>query len=153
MQTLPNGNALVGYGAVPQISEYAKGGSLLFDAHLPYDMSSYRAFRFPWRGRPQVPPALLANLNNTSEETIAHMSWNGATEVAAWRVLAGERPQALRAQTTIAASDFESSTILPKKYAYVTVQALDSAGHVLGASREARVGSFASSLPSAPRSG
>ena len=49
-------NALVGYGGVPAISEYAaKGGSLLFDAHLPFDMSFYRAYRFPWSGRPSEP--------------------------------------------------------------------------------------------------
>ena len=58
MQTLPDGNALVGYGGVPAISEYARGGSLLFDAHMPFDMSFYRAFRFPWQGRPLTPPAV-----------------------------------------------------------------------------------------------
>ena len=39
----------------------ARGGSLLFDAHLPFDMSFYRAFRFPWSGRPLSPPAVLAS--------------------------------------------------------------------------------------------
>ena len=52
-------------------------------------MDTYRALRFPWSGRPLTPPAVLANLNNTGEETIVHASWNGATEVASWRVLAG----------------------------------------------------------------
>jgi hypothetical protein len=147
MQTLPDGNALVGYGGVPAISEFAPGGSLLLDAHLPLDMSFYRAFRFPWSGRPSSPPAVSANLNNTSEETIVHMSWDGASEVASWRVLAGERPEALVAKATIPASDFESSTILPKKYTYAAVQALDSAGRVLGSSRSVRVVSYAASLP------
>ena len=50
VQTLANGNTVVGYGGVPEISEYAKDGSLLFDAHLPFDMIFYRAFRFPWSG-------------------------------------------------------------------------------------------------------
>ena len=90
MQTLADGNTVVGYGGVPAISEYATDGSLLFDAHLPFDMSFYRAFRFPWSGRPLSPPAVLASLNNTGEETIVHASWNGATEVASWRVLAGK---------------------------------------------------------------
>ena len=60
VQTLRDGNAVVGYGGVPAISEYAADGSLLFDAHLPLDMSFYRAFRFPWSGRPLSPPAVLA---------------------------------------------------------------------------------------------
>ncbi|HEY5286197.1 MAG TPA: hypothetical protein VIJ50_03725, partial [Solirubrobacteraceae bacterium] len=153
MQTLPDGNALVGYGGVPAISEFATSGALLFDAHLPYDMSFYRAFRFPWSGRPASPPAALANLNDTSEETIVHMSWNGATGVASWRVLAGKQPNALQAQTTISASGFESSTTLPKKYAYAAVQGLDSAGRVLGASKPVAVTTYAAALPSAPKAG
>ena len=146
MQTLADGNAVVGYGGVPAISEYSGGGSLLLDAHLPFDMSFYRAFRFPWSGRPLSPPAVLASLNDTSEETIVHASWNGATEVASWRVLAGKRSGSLLAQATIPASGFESSTTLPEKYAYVAVQALDSAGHVLGTSQTVQAISYAASL-------
>jgi hypothetical protein len=153
VQTLPDGNAVVDYGSVPEISEYAKNGSLLFDAHLPFAMDSYRGFRFPWSGRPLSPPTIVANLNNTGEETIVHASWNGASEVASWRVLAGKRPQTLKAQTTIPASGFESSAILPKKYAYVAVRALDSAGHVLGTSRPARIATYAAAFPTTRRSG
>jgi hypothetical protein len=147
MQTLANGNTLVGYGGVPAISEFGKDGSLLFDAHQPYDMSFYRAFRFPWTGRPLSPPAVLATLNDTGEETIVHASWNGATEVAAWRVLAGQHPGSLKAQAEIGADRFESSTTLPVKYAYAAVEALDSAGNVLGTSKTVTVISYAASLP------
>jgi hypothetical protein len=146
-QTLADGSTLVGYGGVPAISEFGKDGSLLFDAHQPLDMSFYRAFRFPWSGRPLSPPAVLASLNNTGEETIVHASWNGATEVASWRVLAGEHQGSLAAQTTIRISGYESSTTLPQKYAYVAAQALDSAGHVLGTSLTVQVISYAASLP------
>ena len=92
VQTLPNGNTLVGFGGVPQITEYAQNGDVLFDAHLPYEMIFYRSFRFPWSGRPLSPPAVLANLNNTGEATIVHMSWNGATEVSPGALLAASRP-------------------------------------------------------------
>jgi Arylsulfotransferase (ASST) len=153
MQTLADGNTVVGYGGVPAISEYAPDGSVLFDANLPFDMSFYRAFRFPWSGRPASPPAVLADLNNTGEETIVHASWNGATEVAAWRVLAGNASGALTAQATVPTNGFESSTTLPEKYDRVAVQALDAAGHVLGASKATPVVSYAASLPSAAQSG
>jgi len=147
MQTLASGNTVVGYGGVPAISEYAPGGALLLDAHLPYDMAFYRAFRFPWSGRPLSPPVVLASLNNTGEETIVHASWNGATEVGSWRVLAGRRTGSLTARATIpAGNDFESSTTLPAKYAYVAVQALDSAGHVLGTSKTVQPIGYAASL-------
>jgi hypothetical protein len=81
------------------------------------------------------------------------MSLNGASEVSSWRVLAGERPESLTPRTTVPASDFESSTILPKKYDYAAVQALGRAGNVLGESQPAKVSAFAAALPSSPRSG
>ena len=162
-QTLANGNTMVGYGGVPEISEYARDGGLLFDAHLSFELIFYRAFRFPWSGRPLSPPAVVANLNNTGEETTVHMSWNGATGVAAWRVLAGKHPGSLQPQTTIQTTGFESSTILPETFAsstgrsktdgYVAVQALDSAGHVLATSRTSPVKSYAASFPTRGRSG
>jgi len=153
MQTLADGNAVVGYGSVPAISEYDRAGSLLFDAHQPFDMSFYRAFRFPWSGRPAAPPAVLASLNSTGEETIVHASWNGATDVSSWRVLAGARPDALAAQTTIPAVDFESYVTLSGKHAYVAVQALDSSGRPLGSSRTVAVISYSGSLPTSGKSG
>ncbi len=149
MQTLAGGNVLVGYGGVPAITEFGAGGSVLLDAHMPYDMSFYRAFRFPWEGRPVTPPAVLASLNNTAEETIVHASWNGAGEVSAWRVLAGASAGSLAPIATIPDTGFESSTTLPKKYAEVQVQALGSAGQVLGTSEPAAVVSYAASLPAA----
>jgi hypothetical protein len=96
---------------------------------------------------------VLANLNNTGEETIVHASWNGASEVASWRVLAGQDPGSLTARTTIPASGFESSTILPKKYAYATVQALDASGKVLGSSKPTKISAYAAALPSGAQSG
>jgi hypothetical protein len=152
-QTLPSGSTLVGYGGVPAISEFAQDGSLLFDAHQPYDMSFYRAFRFPWRARPLRPPAVLASLNDTGEETVVHASWNGATDVASWRVLAAKQGGSPKAQAEIPATGFESSTTLPVKYARVAVQALDSAGEVLGTSKTAAPIGYHASLPSRRRSG
>jgi hypothetical protein len=147
MQTLPSGNSLVGYGGIPAISEFAPDGSLLFDAHLPFDMAFYRAYRYPWSGRPLSPPAVAASFNNTGEQTIVHASWNGATGVAAWRILAGQQRGALSSRATIVSDGFETSVTLPKKYAYAAVQALDSAGRTLATSQPAHVISYAASLP------
>ncbi|HUB72687.1 MAG TPA: arylsulfotransferase family protein [Solirubrobacteraceae bacterium] len=146
MQTLADGDTVVDYGGVPEISEYAPDGALLFDSHLSFSMATYRGFRYPWSARPQAPPALLASLNDTAEETIVRMSWNGATGVARWRVLAGSRRGALASRATVAAQGFESTTILPLKYAYAQVQALDAAGAVIGSSPVARVVSYKTGL-------
>jgi len=147
MQTLPSGNSLVGYGGIPAITEFAPDGSLLFDAHLPFDMAFYRAYRYPWSGRPLSPPAVAASFNNTGEQTIVHASWNGATGVAAWRILAGRQRGALSSRATIVSDGFETSVTLPKKYAYAAVQALDSAGRTLATSQPAHVISYTASLP------
>jgi hypothetical protein len=149
VQTLADGNTVVGYGGVPQISEYTPSGSLLFDAHLPYDMIFYRAFRFAWSGQPASPPVATANLNNTGGETIVHMSWNGATAVSSWRILAGSDARSLQAQATVRSAGFESSAILPRTFGsakargYVAVQALSSSGEVLGTSATVAVGTYA----------
>jgi hypothetical protein len=148
MQTLPSGNTLVGYGGLPAISEYAPGGAVLFDAHEPYDMSFYRAFRFPWKAQPPTKPAVLVAANNTGEETIVHASWNGATDVASWRVLASDKSEAQAARVTVPVSGFETSTILPKRYGHVQVQALDAAGHVLGSSANVSTVSYGAALRS-----
>lgn len=149
LQTLPDGNSVIGYGGVPAISEYARDGTLLFDAHQPYDTAFYRAFRYPWHAIPATPPAVLASANNTEEGTIVYASWNGATDVASWRVLAGESPGALKAQATMGAVEFESATTLAHKFAYVAVQALSSSGRVLGTSPTARTVGFYASLTQA----
>ncbi len=148
VQTLAGGNTVVNYGAVPAIVEYAPDGTILFDAHLPLDMDSYRGYRFPWSGRPLYPPTVLANLNNTGEETLVHMSWNGASDVASWRVLAGQKASSLAPRATIPASSFEGEAILPEKWTYVEVQALDPSGNVLGSSSRVSVGSYDSAFAS-----
>jgi hypothetical protein len=146
MQTLSDGNTLIGFGGVPEISEFSRSGALLFDAHLPYEMISYRAYRHSWSGAPLTPPALVASLNNVGE-TLAQMSWNGATAVASWRVLAGKTSGDLSERATVATTGFETSTILPAGYHYVAVQALSASGAVLGTSHTVAVRSYAAAFP------
>jgi Arylsulfotransferase (ASST) len=148
VQHLSDGSIVMGFGGEPQISEYSSSGGLLFDARLPYPMIFYRAYRYPWQGRPATPPAAFAMLNNTGEETIVDASWNGATEVASWRILAGSSPQSLQSRQTISSTGFETSGIVPKKYAYAQVQALDASGQVLGTSAAVKVIPFAASFTS-----
>ena len=143
-QALAGGGAVIGWGAVPSVSEVSASGALVFDAHMPPGFGSYRAFRFPWSGHPIAPPAAAARLLATKDSTAVFASWNGATEVSSWRVLAGPAPGALTPQATMPDSGFESSVTFPDAeaehpYPYVAVQALGAAGQVLGTSAAVRV--------------
>jgi len=91
MQLLPNANVFIGWGSEPFISEFSCDGELLFDARFPPDGESYRAFRFPWSGRPIDGPAVAVE-QRPDDKVKLYASWNGATEVDSWEVLAGRRP-------------------------------------------------------------
>jgi Arylsulfotransferase (ASST) len=144
-QTLANGNLVVGWGGVPSVTELSRAGELLFDAHLPPGSSSYRAFRFPWEGHPLSLPAVSARVLATGDETAVFASWNGATEVSRWQVLAGPSPGALTAQLTMPDSGFESTVTFPsdtypkQNIEYVAVQALGATGQLLSTSPTVRV--------------
>jgi len=144
VQTLPNGNLVIGWGAVPSVSELTKGDELRFDAHLPPGSSSYRAFRSPWEGHPLSLPAVSARVLATGDQTAVFASWNGATHVASWHVLGGPNPGSLTGQVTMTDSGFESTVTYPDsfpehKVEYVAVQALDAAGRVLATSPTVKV--------------
>ena len=47
-QTLRNGDAFVGWGALPYFSGFSLSGALLFNAEFPAGVNSYRAYRLPW---------------------------------------------------------------------------------------------------------
>ena len=63
-----------------------------------------------------------------------YASWNGATLVAAWRVLAGQTAGALSTVAVQARAGFETTIQLPLSAVgpFFTVQALNAAGAVIG---------------------
>ncbi len=88
LQTLPNGNVFAGFGAEPFFSEFAANGRLVYDASLPRDDGSYRAYHVPWSATPTTQPKLAARRTGPGTLTL-FASWNGATAVARWQALAG----------------------------------------------------------------
>ena len=134
MQRLPNGNVFIGWGATAHFSEHARGGRMLFDARFADEENdTYRAYRFPWTGRPASDPRAAAV--RSGERTTVYASWNGATEVRRWRVLAGPRADALEPAGTGARRGFETALVVRTGEPLVAVEALDAAGEVLGRSR------------------
>ena len=136
MQALPDGDWMIGWGQSPYVSEIDSSAAVLFDAHLPTTYESYRAFRQQWSGQPSSPPA-LAYLRSGSHATV-YASWNGATTVASWRVLAGPSPRHLTPVASAPRTGFETAIALPPPHGYMAVQALSATGGVLGVSRVRR---------------
>jgi hypothetical protein len=134
LQVLPDGHVFVGWGSEPYLSEFSRDGELLFDASLPPDVESYRAFRFPWKGEPQTRPAVVAETGGGDEVRI-YVSWNGATEVATWRVLAGPGPDRLESVGSFPRAGFETIATLHAEGSYFAVKAEDAAGQELATSR------------------
>jgi EmrB/QacA subfamily drug resistance transporter len=132
-QPLANGNVFVGRGSEPYFSEYSQAGKLLFEGELPGPDLTYRATLEPWVGLPLSEPAGAAR--QTGGRTTVYASWNGATAVASWRVLAGAGGGRLSSVTTAPRSGFETAIALPQSYGSFEVQALNSAGVVIGTSR------------------
>jgi hypothetical protein len=133
-QTLPNGNMFSGWGQQPFFSEYDSTGHLLFDARFNAFTPTYRAYRLPWTGQPTTKPAILPV--STSGHTVTVLAtWNGATQAAYWRVLAGDSPSDLdHVVRTVPKQRFETPIHATTSDPYLAVQALDGNHHVLSTS-------------------
>jgi hypothetical protein len=141
LETLANGDAFIGWGSdagsasEPQVamSEFTAQGGLLFDAQFTRPVESYRAFRGLWTGTPVAPPDVAAQ-SAPGGQTTVYASWNGATQVARWQVLAGADPSHLSPVGTAARTGFETAITVASPGPYFEVQALDDSGKGLGTS-------------------
>ncbi|MBD8079666.1 arylsulfotransferase family protein [Cellulosimicrobium arenosum] len=127
VQVMENGNVTIGWGSGQMVSEYTGDGTLVREFPLEAG-ESYRSYRTDdWVGRPTDPPAVVV------QGGTAHASWNGATEVAAWRLVAGESEDDAETVAEAPRDGFETALApVPDGAAYVAVQALDADGEVLG---------------------
>lgn len=134
VQQLAGGHVFVGFGAQPFFSEFSAGGRLLFDARLPQDDGSYRAYRYRWSATPRTRPDIAARRADTSTVAV-FASWNGATAVAHWQLLGGASAGTLAPVMTVRRDGFETRIAVPAAAAVYAVRALDARGHALASSR------------------
>lgn len=138
-QVLPNKNMFVCWSQGGYISEHSEEGDVLMSARFTSDRySSYRAYKFEFVGRPATPPDMVASVWGTDETNLVTtfwVSWNGATDVASWNfyaqasqfdkpVFVGNAPK----------TDFESMFIASGYLDWVSVEAVDREGNILGKS-------------------
>ncbi|KAF4549192.1 Hypothetical protein D9617_23g006070 [Elsinoe fawcettii] len=159
------GNALLGYGGDPGWTEYSPNGTVLDDVMFgPVGVNresadNYRALKVNWTGLPQWPPRIAPGpdvayrfdaehsmfevmLNDETgaarPNTTAYFSWNGATDIDSWVVLASnttaELDVAKHFWARIPKGGFEDSCFVGEGTKYVLVMAIDAAGHVMARS-------------------
>jgi hypothetical protein len=132
VERLPNGNEFVGWGSQRWFTEFSPSGQVLFDGHLARGNDNYRAFRYEWHGLPDQPPKVVASAKGGS--VTARVSWNGATDVARWELLAGADANTLAPIGSAAKAGFETAVTAKSTAAMVAMRAYDAAGKVLGTS-------------------
>ncbi|MGA7705548.1 MAG: arylsulfotransferase family protein [Solirubrobacteraceae bacterium] len=132
-QILPNGDSFVGWGEVPYFTEFNPTGQMVLDGRMPYPAQSYRAYKFPWSGTPSTSPAIAVKASGAGTDTV-YASWNGATGVSAWRVLAGSSSKSLIGVAGVPDSGFETAIPVQTTATHFAVQALDGSGRVLATS-------------------
>jgi EmrB/QacA subfamily drug resistance transporter len=132
-QPLGNGNTFVGWGSEPYFSEYSSSGQRLLEGNFPGSDLSYRETLDPWVGLPLYPPVGAARQRDG--KTTVYASWNGATRVTSWRVMAAAGAGRMTAVATTAKSGFETAIPMRQSYTSFEVQALAAAGRVIGTSK------------------
>lgn len=133
---LGNGNGFIGYGKIPLAREYGPAGDgsdLRWQARFGKNDAamSYRAFKATWHGTPKNWDPIAAFEKVRLQQRRApkvYVSWNGATDISAWAVFAGDDKESLK------------SVGIAKKKGFETVFDLENAKCVqLGAIRDGEV--------------
>ena len=147
MQRLPNGNSLIGWGIEGPTShnpltltEVKPDGSKAFELEWSAPNISYRVFRFPWEGHPTSPPTLVVKTGNLT--TTLHYSWNGATNIASYRVYGGPTPNPTTLIDERPKAGFETKTVITSPLGsvyYFKVMPVDDQGNETQYSNEVQI--------------
>ena len=130
---LAGGNWLMGYGGLPNFTEFNAAGQVLLDATLGPGVQDYRTYLANWSATPSSRPAIAAQVGAGGALRI-EASWNGATAVSDWEVLAGLSASSMSAVATVPKQGFETSISVAAEAPVVAVSALGAGGEVLGTS-------------------
>jgi hypothetical protein len=138
---------MVGWGGLPNFTEFNVQGQIVYDAQLPTGENSYRVYREPWAAQPTELPRIVAksvNLRIACRRGAVcrgpveiHASWNGATTVSFWQVSSGSNARHLKPVSTKPKAGFETVVQVPPAN-FFQVRALSASGKVLATSRVLR---------------
>jgi hypothetical protein len=131
---LAGGNWLMGYGGLPNFTEYDSSGNVLYDATLGPQVQDFRTYMAPWSAQPKTAPAVAVQAAAGGGLTV-EASWNGATTVASWKVLEGSSASSLNAVASAPkGAGFETTISVHASAPYVAVAAIGSSGQTLATS-------------------
>ncbi|OAA72302.1 Arylsulfotransferase [Cordyceps fumosorosea ARSEF 2679] len=157
VQLLKEGHAMVAWGGsdgspAAAFVEYNKAGQPVMDVRLGSDDdasitthdATYRVSRHRWQGEPTWPPSVAVDApsGSTAGATV-YVSWNGATDVSHWAILASDTPDTVSHYKNVIAranrTGFETQITLDNgeggvSRRYIGAAALSAAGDVMGAS-------------------
>ncbi|PNS17784.1 hypothetical protein CAC42_3179 [Sphaceloma murrayae] len=166
-------NVLVGFGMEPHFTEYSENGTVLWDVIFSpvgknrWSPDNYRFLKVNWTGAPLSMPKIAPGPtptyiydNNTNSFNIpltdnsgaaltndtAYFSWNGATEVKSWVVLASNTSADLSMKdfwAELPRSGFETSCFVGAGTRFVTVLAINKTDDVIGQSGIMDMNNFA----------
>ncbi|KAK8217602.1 hypothetical protein M8818_001361 [Zalaria obscura] len=134
MQLLPNGNLHLGWGEHSYYSEHLPNGTAVMYAKLADRMSNvmvYRSNKYEWHGYPTTKPSLwsYSRTGTPDSPTLFYVSWNGATEVATWRLYAADNATGpFYPVANATRKGFETTLRLEKQYEWAFAEALDAHG-------------------------
>lgn len=125
-------SVFLGWGQYPCITEYDTNGNLLFEAQLATEGAfNYRAYKFPnLTLTPTDVPAVYTYAQSNTSGTVYYMSWNGATDVARWRMFG--RASCDDDWTLVDTADkqgFETNHTVGETWQYGMVEAVDGNGN------------------------
>ena len=128
-----NGDMLINWGTTGWLTSVLPRGHVKLGLKL--ERYTYRAVRGAWIGRPRGRPAVAARRRARRSVTV-WASWNGATEIRRWRVLAGDDPSRLRrVGRPFRFHGLETAMRVGTRARYAAVVALGARGAALGRSR------------------
>jgi hypothetical protein len=131
--SLPGGDWLLGYGGLPNFTEFDSSGHVLLDGTLGKSVQDFRTYLSPWSAQPTTAPAFAVQASAGGATVEA--SWNGATAVTSWQVLAGASAENLAPLTTVPRRGFQTTIpVTAGAGTEVAVRALTANGQVLGTS-------------------
>ncbi len=143
--SLPGGDWLLGYGGLPNFTEFSPSGHVLLDGTLGKNVQDFRTyFSSEWSGQPATAPAIAVQAQSTPPaRATVEASWNGATGVASWQVVqepaggdgSSSSAESLAPLTTVPRNGFQTTIpVSASAGTEVAVRALSATGQVLGTS-------------------